>query len=802
MELIRDNGQILRTTSATDGTFSFSIALGEPVQVRIPPYNGFQWSTTYSSINIATTASRRLHAFEDLLATSAKPTRPPNTPKPTSRPSRRPVTHNPTPYPSVLPTLSPSTSTPTLINYSPAKMIHRFTFDHTSVSNTNQVPDVLSDLDFAFLLNGVTISDSQAVFSRTINPAAQPYLLLSDGCFGLASAISIELWVTVDKATQDNAVLFSFGDSSISGASVSLTAKGLQGFENTYVAVVVNPPLVQVYINGSLTFAQSIASSPLFAGEGATEKYNYIGWNLKKTTPGFIGSIDEIRLWDGALKLANISETAALGLDPTLVILNTTETLSNIQIDYIVTSEVVVNVGLYGGLSYNRIFGSESVFHIQALDPQCSFNATLALDPFYSANSLLLPAMNYSVTLLPYANTIPAPKFTYTLCSASLDPYTYLSAANELSMEVYSDLLLTSNLYAKFVYHTGLCMSIKGAEYFASSEPLPDKVGRVCYSNTATILTRGQIWPINVTLFELYPSFTGGAPTWISGNQIFDLGSGTAVQDFIVLQSTVEINDVVSGLNSPIVYTYSGAQYSSIGSSTVTSPPTLNYTITTGLPLPTAPYALPFAVSATRNSPEGGAQVDFKAFVPILGTIPSEVPNYYPVTTDPTLIFLILRDPPGGASYTQIQAGSVLSTGISIQGIKTYQADVHSENSDEAGVKDKVDLIEAPVGVGESEEVNTDDANLGLSGTRIAPEVTVSRTSETHYTYSFEFDYDFSTSSDPYLAGHPSDVIVGGGIDIIVSEALEGRREILTMHVFHSTLSLYKLHNILYDLSR
>ena len=90
------------------------------------------------------------------------------------------------------------------------------------------------------------------------------------------------------------------------------------------------------------------------------------------------------------------------------------------------------------------------------------------------------------------------------LCSPSLDPYGYLQAADQLSVQVYSDLLVSSNLYPTFIYHTGLCMSIQGAENFATSLPTPDKEGRACYSKTATMLTKGQVWPLNITLFELY----------------------------------------------------------------------------------------------------------------------------------------------------------------------------------------------------------------------------------------------------------------------------------------------------------
>eukprot|EP00597_Dinobryon_sp_UTEXLB2267_P017827 CAMPEP_0201113518 /NCGR_PEP_ID=MMETSP0812-20130820/77889_1 /ASSEMBLY_ACC=CAM_ASM_000668 /TAXON_ID=98059 /ORGANISM="Dinobryon sp., Strain UTEXLB2267" /LENGTH=77 /DNA_ID=CAMNT_0047377063 /DNA_START=764 /DNA_END=993 /DNA_ORIENTATION=- len=52
-------------------------------------------------------------------------------------------------------------------------------------------------------------------------------------------------------------------------------------------------------------------------------------------------------------------------------------------------------------------------------------------------------------------------------------------------------------------------------------------------------------------------------------------------------------------------------------------------------------------------------------------------------------------------------------------------------------------------------------------------QVSSTRASSSHYEYSFYFEYDFSTSQDPNIAGHPSDVIVGGGVDLIVNEAIK-----------------------------
>jgi hypothetical protein len=62
---------------------------------------------------------------------------------------------------------------------------------------------------------------------------------------------------------------------------------------------------------------------------------------------------------------------------------------------------------------------------------------------------------------------------------------------------------------------------------------------------------------------------------------------------------------------------------------------------------------------------------------------------------------------------------------------------------------------------------------LGAKNNFVA-EKSSERASNRHYEYSITFENDFSTSSDPEIAGQPSDVIVGGGVNVYVAEALEG----------------------------
>jgi hypothetical protein len=89
-------------------------------------------------------------------------------------------------------------------------------------------------------------------------------------------------------------------------------------------------------------------------------------------------------------------------------------------------------------------------------------------------------------------------------------------------------------------------------------------------------------------------------------------------------------------------------------------------------------------------------------------------------------------------------------------------------------------------GVGGGAEITLDIADTEvdiLAKTNLA--VATDRVSSTHYEYTFTFTYDFSTSADPNLAGHPSDVIIGGGLDLIVSEAIKGKQSVRAITQLH-----------------
>ena len=110
---------------------------------------------------------------------------------------------------------------------------------------------------------------------------------------------------------------------------------------------------------------------------------------------------------------------------------------------------------------------------------------------------------------------------------------------------------------------------------------------------------------------------------------------------------------------------------------------------------------------------------------------------------------------------------------MSLDGAHTYDSTIDLDISASGGFKTKKDALMAPMGFGITSELVGIDVGLKAHyGHHFT--VSASRASNSHYEYSFNFQYDFSTSSDPFIAGSASDVIIGGGVDLVVNEAIEG----------------------------
>jgi hypothetical protein len=133
----------------------------------------------------------------------------------------------------------------------------------------------------------------------------------------------------------------------------------------------------------------------------------------------------------------------------------------------------------------------------------------------------------------------------------------------------------------------------------------------------------------------------------------------------------------------------------------------------------------------------------------------------------------VLRDPPGGSSFSSISAGTEINFGLSIENAYT----IHEENDlgfkSEIGFDFEVNAQIAPLGLGISEDM-TKAINTKNDDATNSAFITNSRASSSTYDYSISFRYSFSTSTDPNIAGPPSDVIIGGGVALVVVQSKGG----------------------------
>ncbi|KAK7234042.1 hypothetical protein SO694_00147039 [Aureococcus anophagefferens] len=70
-------------------------------------------------------------------------------------------------------------------------------------------------------------------------------------------------------------------------------------------------------------------------------------------------------------------------------------------------------------------------------------------------------------------------------------------------------------------------------------------------------------------------------------------------------------------------------------------------------------------------------------------------------TTDPTLIFSIIRDPPGGGSHVALEEGSTITTSMSIDGMHASAADMSASQKLSMGSEVDTGTAAAPLGIGE-----------------------------------------------------------------------------------------------------
>jgi len=291
-------------------------------------------------------------------------------------------------------------------------------------------------------------------------------------------------------------------------------------------------------------------------------------------------------------------------------------------------------------------------------------------------------------------------------------------------------------------------------------EPEEDGLyGKACTENTGAIFRESDVVNLEFKLVEREPKCLndGQLYPW-DGCSTYDNVHPLPAHDSLPTDRQIKIRvaDGVSGIEDS--GEYAGDK-------------TFNHTMTAGKPNPFAPFSHELSVEFTRAF--DGAEILFVRHVLVLGSIPEEVPQVWTMATNPTLIFSIIRDPPGGASTATLVEGSTISTSMAIDGSHAAQLEDSTTFGGSLGLGLDLATVLAPFGVGVEKNVAQVGIKVGYSRATTPNDISVSRSSSRHFDIGISFGVGISTSDSPYIAGQPSDVIIGGGANLRFISAIE-----------------------------
>ena len=163
-------------------------------------------------------------------------------------------------------------------------------------------------------------------------------------------------------------------------------------------------------------------------------------------------------------------------------------------------------------------------------------------------------------------------------------------------------------------------------------------------------------------------------------------------------------------------------------------------------PNPFVPFEKGLEVTAHRQFDDSKIKVDRN--VVVLGVIPEDVPQVFTMATDPTLIYGILRDPPGGASSTTLAKGSILSTSINFDGMHAASRSQSQSLGINANLRTDVGLLTAPLGFGLQSGLVKFNYGTTKSYGGEGPSINMERGAKQGFDLEFAFDIDISTSNE------------------------------------------------------
>ena len=221
------------------------------------------------------------------------------------------------------------------VAYVPVTLTHRYSFSETS--GTTVSDSIGGPAWNGTLPNGGTLGGGQLTFSS----ASSQYLSLPGGILSNDAATTIEMWISNISGASTSppfVYLFAFGDTDSSGAGydyiffnpnlgravISDADPGYNGEQggnlsnslgfatSLHLTCVFNCPngVIDVYTNGVLAGTFSGVTDPL---SSVGNQFAYIGRSLYTADSYLDWTIDELRIYNGALESAEVAATDALG---------------------------------------------------------------------------------------------------------------------------------------------------------------------------------------------------------------------------------------------------------------------------------------------------------------------------------------------------------------------------------------------------------------------------------------------------------------------------------------------------------
>ena len=211
----------------------------------------------------------------------------------------------------------------------PVTLVHRYSFSETSGTS---VADSVGGLAWnGTLPRGGTFANGQLALAS----GGQQYVQLPANILSNYNAVTIETWVTFPDQLPVNCFFFGFGNANGSSGEnyifcapqagrAAITSGNYTSEQNSYTGVdfsyhtnfhlafVFNPPAgyLAIYTNGILA---AINNSVTIGFNSVSNFYSWIGRSLYSGDPYPDFTLDEFRIYNGALSASQIAATDALG---------------------------------------------------------------------------------------------------------------------------------------------------------------------------------------------------------------------------------------------------------------------------------------------------------------------------------------------------------------------------------------------------------------------------------------------------------------------------------------------------------